>query len=1561
MSSLAERARSISPDKPTTPQSLRSAAGTPRDVQEKAASTPTPIMSPPAHDTAREDSLQRLTSAPAPAPVTLEELEPKKPAASAAALGRSGTLSWKQRPQSGSMRRPLSMASRSPERPGSTSPNKTPDPASPEPTSSRTSIAASLGAKDPSWFKQTPDRGLGSAAYRRSQEDTTTGAESAATGRRQLPGMSRDSTAEPEISSPPPESLRSSSPGSRGGSVRGSAMLSNRFSASTSLSGGDAESVAKTRSPLPMLDSQKFAPPAEQSPMADSGDGAARALAMSPTQGRISPERERPASPTKGMGGFVQSAMLKRSDSVSKRWSTQTPPSLTRQSSTISNRGSAMAGYGTLSKADRPSAMSRDNSTEPSSRPSSSHSNATVTRAPETERAPRDEFIKPALPYHSRSKSVASSFSEKDQPHDETSPPSPSKRWSPTKSSWLESALNKPDSPKFKQPPPAQPTWMAEINRIKQQRSSVDLGRGSPQGSTAEPFGSGRTSPIKDVQLKPTTLRRVDTPKRDGAESERVGRSASPRKFDTPKKEASPEARKTERSVETSPRSKPVLSPKPSVSKKSETFQAQETIPAEEQAPTPKSASRTKSEPPAASPKQRPRTPPKKDFRAGLKPRQQSGDDSKKDQVSEFQNVFGKLRKAETKNYVAPDMLKTNILSGKSALNTTGGPKPTVRRDEFRESLVKKKSAMVLKAQDTGSALKTADSSSQPAPTPEAIAKRGALGRADSGSKPPPPEKPKATTPEALARKKSLRVMKPVIDDKPVQPAPLFTSKEPARASKLADRFNPALASMLARGPPALTTNKSTSSADGTESPARAVQEERNTGPAPELQHMTKGRARGPRRRAPAAKQTTTEPETTVPHKVTPAVAAVPLVKPEHVLPSSVSAKTNGTSEELPVTRMPFRQSQVEKPATPAKSARVASGQFGKSTPEPPKKPTALDLERRVSGSHSVSKMSPRPESIASPRTSSPGVPKKPASLDPERRSSGSQFASQKSPRPQSTQSPKQSSPVSSPAPLQSRFSRALATPPTNTTKPTIESPKPTALKETSPANVEVSPAKEEPSPERSTFASVRSASALWGRQSASSSPLATKTKSPIKLPTRADEQAAMEDAGLVRSSESASTPKPASTASPQAKASSPAGPRPAVGKPKPTGLGFSLSTLGGYLPARSRESNPPPASREVPQSPPASGGRPQSEPFKGSALAVKHDGMFAEFFDEPPITEGRLPDGIDTVHILKSPPLDFGPAGKIRTLRKQIQEVTGDGRLSSIPMQEEHVLFQDSMYLCTHIYGDSKGAKHTDVYLWAGNGVAEPTIEDVQLFAKNYAKQNQGRLLTVRQGQEPPNFFEALGGIVITRRGAKPAAREFMLCGRRHLGHLAFDEVEFSLKSLCSAYPYLISTSTGRVYLWKGRGCSAEELSGARLMGMDLAPTGDFAEIDEGSEPQDFIHAFPPSAIPTKGPAIPRSADHWRYKATSDRYRARLYKIEQTQSQSGWGQALQVSSSFFAPLLRRPSWSGTHAEQRPQTPVTPKTPGGTSTSVKEIMPFCQRDLEPESVYVLDAFFEMYM
>src|SRR5690606_29745728 len=68
--------------------------------------------------------------------------------------------------------------------------------------------------------------------------------------------------------------------------------------------------------------------------------------AMSPSQARLSPERkDRTPSPTKGVGGFVQSAMLKRDGSINKRWSQREAAStISRTTSTVTPRPVSLYG-----------------------------------------------------------------------------------------------------------------------------------------------------------------------------------------------------------------------------------------------------------------------------------------------------------------------------------------------------------------------------------------------------------------------------------------------------------------------------------------------------------------------------------------------------------------------------------------------------------------------------------------------------------------------------------------------------------------------------------------------------------------------------------------------------------------------------------------------------------------------------------------------------------------------------------------------------------------------------------------------------------------------------------------------------------------------------------------------------------------------------------------------------------------------------------------------------------------------------------------------------------------
>ncbi|OTA95823.1 hypothetical protein M434DRAFT_393467 [Hypoxylon sp. CO27-5] len=231
-------------------------------------------------------------------------------------------------------------------------------------------------------------------------------------------------------------------------------------------------------------------------------------------------------------------------------------------------------------------------------------------------------------------------------------------------------------------------------------------------------------------------------------------------------------------------------------------------------------------------------------------------------------------------------------------------------------------------------------------------------------------------------------------------------------------------------------------------------------------------------------------------------------------------------------------------------------------------------------------------------------------------------------------------------------------------------------------------------------------------------------------------------------------------------------------------------------------------------------------------------------------------------------------------------------------------------MYICPHTFKDGSGKKVTQVYFWVGDDVPVSTVEDASIFVSREARALGGKLVKLQQGKETPEFLQALGGIVIVQRGSGnkfDSLAPHMLCGRRYHGHVVFDEVDFTPASLCSGFPYVVTTS-GKCYLWKGKGSGVDELSCARLIGMDFALSGEMEEIEDGHEPASFWDLFDVSSKAV-------SADHWRLKPNYDKYCSRLF------------------------------YSDADSKQQ----------------IIEISPFSQTDLQPAGIYVLDAFFELYI
>lgn len=1440
---------------------------------------------------------------------------------------RMGTLSWQQRHPSGGFTKARSrtLSAVSTDNSATQATNTNTLLLAEEPLS-RNQIAQSLLLKDPTWFRQTEDRGFGSAGYRRNKDEN--GLEAIiSNGRTRFPGHSRDTSLEPENhSDPASEPIRSASP-LMDASVLNESSGTNRYSSFTPRSSGGI-----ALSPLPILSSQILQPMLSDSSsyLGEERSAITRTPAMSPSQGRISPERlERPHSPTKGLGGFVQSAMLKRSDSVNKRWSTQAATGLSRGNSVVNNRNGnessrqAISGPGT-SKKFKPTSPSRENSPLPTSRPGSSNNASTVSiPLPRTEKNASNtsslltgyhiepnfgnEPVKSGLP---PLKATPSLIEDQDGSSAEfaNKPASPSKRWSPTKASWLEKALNKPESPKPRIVPPQQPSWMMDITKAKQQRGSVDLGRSVATKEVMD--RSLARSPSPGIQNRPQS---VELPQR--AFISRVAtKNRGPILNETDSASNVEQLVAVENIVQDGPLDEDAMAMNHTAEIKNQVeldgslsrpipFQLSTTeggIPSSEKGllSSPKQDSPSPSTPSieglqarnrlvsTSDMKPKPKTPPKKDFRSVLKTRPIS-DGRQNREEAEFKNVFGKLKRTETQNYVAPDDLKENILRGKAGLAATGGPKKTERRDELRESILRQKEAMktgpppgIPKKPRGISVLQDRDS-----PPPEAITKRLGLTKSESGSTSASnntqDEVERVSTAKLGGRAEfqPLRVkLKPTAPEK--QQATTNTQIVLPANSKPGDQFSSSLAGLLKRGPSSLVKpdrSRNPNLLTGNTISADSTDEHFTSGHP--LTHITKSRAKGPKRRLPQsakfdARKTENTPNTTRNEEPgAPEMTQSPT--PEEASPSSIAFNALETQPLPNISNTNQRLSQL--PSQRRLSAETSLVEKVRLTP-PKARP-------EVKESRSAQSRTPTPvKQISTSNPKSEQIINQPISESAHRK-------------------------LVSPA--TDLFRRAPVT--TGEKGQPLESPEKGSFAK--PAKRETYELKKSPSPSLSP---------------------ATSARSPVISPSRKNDKIFLGEKGLNSFG----------------------------GQVEPVGLGIQTGINDSTIEAPPDSSLPSPpigslSLKKLPRSPPLPGKKPGSIANRVPSIAGpiqerkpvqicqirERSRILASFFEESSSLKPKI--AVDTQAVFASRPKDDCP-DKLKTLRKQIYLMTGGGKLMPVPSHQEHILFEENLYLCIHVFATAGGSRTAEVYLWIGDGVAQPAAEDAHLFARKVAREQNGKLITLQQGNETSNFFQALGGIVITRRG--PGSRAvspsktlatYMLCGRSYAGQIAFDEVDFDARSLCSGFPFLISARFGKLYLWKGLGSGADELGCARLIGMDLGLTGEIEEVDEGSEPDTFWESFPggkPRCITTAKDGMPR---HWHLKPSCDKYSTRLFSVdvEPTRPKSS-------SSSFI--------WG-----RRGSTPQLEST--DFNAQIRELFPFTQRNIEKDGVYVLDSFFEIFL
>ncbi|KAI9883276.1 MAG: hypothetical protein M1823_004955 [Watsoniomyces obsoletus] len=1458
----AERARSISPTKDSpsetpmllrfgssqtvTPETKNLTSDAPPVLRASQSSSPLPPLMTSQTSSPRQlsepPSVLDIDNAPKLSPrprqdsveATRRSSPPRSSPSAAIAPSKMSPLAWQRRPDPGQLgtrnSRPSSVTA--PESPAASNAVSRPQSSSTNDDSllSRADISRTLQSKDPSWFRQTEDRGSTSPALRRDHEEASTD-ETASWARTRLPGMSGSIRGQAPSSQnmAPSESMRSTSP-VRVSPLRDSAELPSTYSTNTSASdamGLRGKSVSEMGAPRPEASSAAFLT-RRNSQRETSEFG--RSLAMSPAQGRIVPDR--PVSPTKGLGGFVQSAMLKRNDSVQKRWSVQSPQrhgrdhSLTSRSEveTMSNiltatapsneAGSSIRRTRTNSIESSQASESRPHSRRGNSEPQANGKLSSAAKpAPMTPQPERIETTTPSETARPTSSTAGSQGDEtpraRPRPQSIMSPPmSPTKtadpkRWSPSKASWLESALNKgPENYKVKPPASEQPSWMAGVPKWKQQDvrtpgarernfqevKTGGLMRAPPPGPLPKPVGSSASLPKTSTPTErvPSKSESISSQGHvfKGVSSPKMPSAAGSPNVSQSEVEGFEDSGMTETSSEVLDHST------------TQTSTASAADPprrgSELEADAKSSGPATKSKPP---------TPPKKDFRSVLKPRQLP-DNSKRTEEPEFKNVFGKLKHTTTQKYVAPDELKGNILRGKAALSSTGGPQKTERTDELKESLLKQKEAMKAKSASEKPEVPSKPSTpelgareEQPA-APAMIAKQKLTSRSTGNLS--MKSNAELETPEAIAKQKALK------ESRSLEPPPRRTQSASADQGSSSSgsqpgTFNSRLAGLLSRGPPAVGSKGQ----EGKNPPSTSLERPSPTGSTSphtaseigSLTHLTKGRARGPKRRLPQVKE-----------------------------------ETQPSEQQLPTT-------------------------------------TGKDLSRESDAAGlgltgvTTARLGPRPlPTLDAPRSAG--------------KTTGLPLASEQRQTPKAT-----------PIELGSGGSEAAN--------------RQSALGRFPVANGSIRGARPLPSTARPEATQSKTSGQRWldGDQAKE----AVEKPSPS---TPASDIQARSNAAITAPIQAPAQNRP--LPSPPAK--------PAALSPSPRSRSVSK--------AESNNASVDPLARKDPRS---------TSSHTDIARATE---FFKKFFDNPSAQTIGLQ--LDIPRILAA---GVEEPEKIKTLRKRIWQVTGDGKEEPIPAHQEHILFQDNMYICTHHYQAANGTSQAEVYFWAGNNVSEAAVEDAQLFARRAAKSCSGRLIKIRQGYETPAFFQALGGIIVTRRGSssrRDSTMAFILCGRRHLGHIAFDEVDFSLGSLCSGYPYIICSPPRRIWLWKGKGSGADELGCARLIGMDCGvPGGELEEVEEGKETKALLNILKSDAAST----VPKCGEFWALKPKCDAYRVRLYRIAHEGD-------TQVRPRFW------PNWQQiiTHGLSFSRLP-----------QVTEISPFSQADLRPSHIYCLDAFFEIYI
>ncbi|RPD78315.1 hypothetical protein L226DRAFT_567972 [Lentinus tigrinus ALCF2SS1-7] len=192
---------------------------------------------------------------------------------------------------------------------------------------------------------------------------------------------------------------------------------------------------------------------------------------------------------------------------------------------------------------------------------------------------------------------------------------------------------------------------------------------------------------------------------------------------------------------------------------------------------------------------------------------------------------------------------------------------------------------------------------------------------------------------------------------------------------------------------------------------------------------------------------------------------------------------------------------------------------------------------------------------------------------------------------------------------------------------------------------------------------------------------------------------------------------------------------------------------------------------------------------------------------------------------LYRAPRTVYKPDPDVMTISVDVMAIVGS--TATAVSVDAHVFYDSEVLAFIHrAKVKSSGLVATKVWAWHGKRAqaGDKEFQKVQELARRYGTTP----ITVEQAREPPEFVSVLGGTFATRQGTRAhwsAENTAMHLVRSLQGLVFIDELDLSIKNLCSGYSYCISI-LGTFYVWHGRGSTTAEQRAALGYAQSLAPS---------------------------------------------------------------------------------------------------------------------------------------